>query len=83
MASFAVLVLEAAGRCNSSDHQGLLASTPSSKHKIKKPVLSFLGIKGIKNVFRLKFGAVVKMGKKPPPPKPEELIEKLDEKVKI
>ena len=24
---------------------------------------------------------IVKMGKKPPPPKPEELIEKLDEKV--
>ena len=31
----------------------------------------------------MKFGAVVKMGKKPPPPKPEELIEKLDEKVKF
>ena len=30
----------------------------------------------------MKFRVVANMGKKPPPPKPEELIEKLDEKVK-
>ena len=46
--------------------------------KIPKVVFDLFPITCSKESFQT---CILKMGKKPPPPKPEELIEKLDEKV--